>query len=92
MIIVNGTYPGPSHDNLVPCSDAAGEIVAVGEDVNKWAVGDRVCANFTLAHLHGDLTPDMMATSLGGSIDGVLTEYRTFPAEVSGLIWPFRAE
>ena len=59
---------------LVPCSDMAGEVIAVGEDVKQWKKGDRVCANFTLDHLHGDLTPAAMPTALGGKYDGVLTE------------------
>lgn len=61
----------------------AGEIVAVGADVKDWAVGDRVCANFTQEHLHGDLTPETKETALGGTWDGVLAEYRAFPANVS---------
>lgn len=60
----------------------AGAVVAVGADVTAWAAGDRVCANFTLAHLHGDLTPAIQNTALGGSVDGVLSEYQVFPAEV----------
>ncbi|GJE89034.1 NAD(P)-dependent alcohol dehydrogenase [Phanerochaete sordida] len=81
LIIAQGTYPGPKHAGLVPCSDMAGEIVARGAAVTEWAVGDRVAANFTQAHLHGDITRPMLDTALGGSIDGVLTEYRAFPAD-----------
>lgn len=68
--------------DLVPCSDMAGEIVAVGEDVTDWKIGDRVCSNFCLDHVHGDPTPAMSRTALGGRAHGVLTEYRTFPAHV----------
>lgn len=49
-------------DNLVPCSDMAGEIVAAGDDVKGWKVGDRVCANFALDHIHGDVTPAIQGT------------------------------
>jgi len=73
-----GKYP-QSKPDLVPCSDAAGEIIAIGEDVTGFKEGDRVLANFSLDHLHGDITPEIQGTALGGSIDGVLTEYRTFP-------------
>ena len=69
-------------DSLVPCSDMAGEIIAVGEDVKGWKVHDRVCANFALDHVFGAATPESQGTALGGAIDGVLTEYRTFPAHV----------
>ncbi|KAJ7120734.1 chaperonin 10-like protein [Mycena crocata] len=43
LMIADGTYPF-SHtieNNLVPCSDMAGEIIAVGADVKEWKVGDR---------------------------------------------------
>lgn len=57
--------------DLVPCSDGAGEIVAVGADVKRWKVGDRVCPNFALDHVCGDVTEETKATALGGNIDGV---------------------
>lgn len=31
-------------ENPVPCSDCAGQIVAVGDNVAGWKTGDRVCA------------------------------------------------
>ncbi|KAF8897949.1 hypothetical protein CPB85DRAFT_1229322 [Mucidula mucida] len=81
LMIANNFYPGlNAPQNLVPCSDMAGEILAVGEAVTGWKAGDRVCANFTLDHIHGDLDGDIMATALGGFVHGVLTQYRAFPA------------
>ncbi|EIW76606.1 NAD(P)-binding protein [Coniophora puteana RWD-64-598 SS2] len=79
LLVTNGAFPG-TKENVVPCSDMAGEIVAVGSKVSAWAVGDRVCADFTLDHTHGEITPQAQATCLGGPIDGVLTEYITVPA------------
>ncbi|KAG6843550.1 hypothetical protein H0H87_003323 [Tephrocybe sp. NHM501043] len=58
----------------------AGEVVAVGADVKNWKVGDRVCANFATGHLFGSPTRASIKTGLGGQIDGVLTEFRAFPA------------
>lgn len=60
----------------------AGEIVSVGQDVNGWKQGDSVCANFATDHIYGDTNADIQATALGGAAQGVLTEYRTFPAHV----------
>ncbi|ELU45312.1 zinc-binding dehydrogenase domain-containing protein [Rhizoctonia solani AG-1 IA] len=37
---------GPDGKGLIPTSDGAGEVVAVGEGVNKWVVGDRVRSLF----------------------------------------------
>ena len=61
----------------------AGEVIAIGEEVTQWTIGDRVCANFTLDHVHGDMTPAIASTALGGFVDGVLTQYRSFPTHAS---------
>jgi len=79
LMISSGSYPTPGKPNVVPLSDAAGEIVAVGEAVSDWKVGDRVCANFWLDHVWGKFEPRYMEKALGAAVDGVLTEYRTFP-------------
>ncbi|KAJ7082693.1 alcohol dehydrogenase superfamily protein [Mycena belliarum] len=80
LLIANRQYPSPVVPNLVPCSDMAGEVIAVGEDVKTWKAGDRVCANFFLDKLNDEQTPETDASALGGAVHGVLTEYRTFPA------------
>ncbi|KAI0077021.1 NAD-P-binding protein [Panus rudis PR-1116 ss-1] len=83
----NGDYPaGNLKPELVPCSDGAGEIIAVGEDVKGWKPGDRVLANFSLGHLFGDITSESKVTALGGDVDGVLTQYRNLPSQASSLV------
>ncbi|KAK0199384.1 alcohol dehydrogenase superfamily protein [Desarmillaria ectypa] len=80
LMIASNRYPqGVSLENLVPCSDMAGEVVAVGPDVTRWTVGDRVCANLATDHLDGDANAEISKTALGGGQHGVLTDYRTFP-------------
>ncbi len=39
-----GSYPPPPSHSPLPGLEAAGEIVAVGESVTRWKVGDHVCA------------------------------------------------
>ncbi len=39
-----GLYPPPEGASDLPGLEVAGEIVAVGDDVRNWQVGDRVCA------------------------------------------------
>lgn len=80
LMVSKGTYPLGNKENVVPCSDMAGEIIAVGADVEGFKVGDRVCANFALDHVYGDVNEKIKWTGLGAPIDGVLTEYRNFPA------------
>ncbi|KAK7049353.1 hypothetical protein VNI00_005954 [Paramarasmius palmivorus] len=76
LIISNGRYPVTPPKDLVPVSDMAGEIIAVGEDVKGWKVGDRVCANFAADHVAGDITPEIQRTGHGGQIHGMLTQYK----------------
>ncbi|KAK0184445.1 hypothetical protein F5146DRAFT_1106031 [Armillaria mellea] len=80
LLVASGQYRLSSvQDDLVPCSDMAGEVITTGSEVTRWKVGDRVCANFSTDHLDGDVTAEIMNTSLGGGQHGVLTEYRAFP-------------
>ncbi|KAJ8586615.1 NAD(P)-binding protein [Rhizopogon salebrosus TDB-379] len=78
LVVSKGRYPGQK-TGVIPCSDGAGEIVAVGQDVKGWKVGDRVCPNFALDHVYGDVTEEIKNTGLGGQIDGVLREYINVP-------------
>ncbi|KAK0184451.1 hypothetical protein F5146DRAFT_1106034 [Armillaria mellea] len=80
LMIASDRYArGGIPKNLIPCSDMAGEVVAVGSDVTRWTVGDRVCSNFSTDHLDGDVDAQIVKTALGGGQHGVLTEYRAFP-------------
>ncbi|KAJ7633631.1 hypothetical protein DFH06DRAFT_1101074 [Mycena polygramma] len=88
LLVAQTSYPGFIQPNLVPCSDMAGEVVAVGEDVTQWKIGERVSANIVLDRVHDELTPEIGATSLGGRLQGVLTEYRSFPAHSLVTISP----
>ncbi|KAK6971946.1 alcohol dehydrogenase superfamily protein [Favolaschia claudopus] len=78
LLVAAGRYGSGCPPNLVPCSDMAGEIIALGEGVKEWKTGDRICANFMIDKLH-DASPGNEA--LGGAVNGVLTEYRTSPAQ-----------
>ena len=42
--ILDDAYGGPTKPNGVPLSDGAGEVVAVGSEVTRTKVGDRVSA------------------------------------------------
>lgn len=59
----------------IPCSDGAGEIVAVGEDVTRWKVGQRVAGIFMQNWIEGLPDAAKQRGALGGDIDGMLAEY-----------------
>ena len=72
-----GQYPGPMPPNLVPLSDGAGEVVAVGRKVTRLRKGDRVASIFFQSWLSGRPKPQDMASALGGAINGMLSQYVT---------------
>jgi NADPH:quinone reductase-like Zn-dependent oxidoreductase len=73
--IVRGTYRVPVKENIIPLSDGAGEVIAVGPGVVRVKVGDRVAGCFFQRWFGGDSTAEVHASALGGSIDGMLADY-----------------
>ncbi|KAK2775455.1 hypothetical protein FQN53_003140 [Emmonsiellopsis sp. PD_33] len=78
IAIATSHYPFPVKDNVVPCSDAAGVVVEVGENVKNLAKGDRVVGTFDPTNLFGQQMDWL--NGQGGPVDGVLREYITLPA------------
>lgn len=73
--ILDDRYPGPFAQNVVPVSDGAGEIVAVGSHVTRAKVGDRVTANCIVHWIGGPARTDYRSNMFGWTIDGWLAEY-----------------
>jgi NADPH:quinone reductase-like Zn-dependent oxidoreductase len=65
----------------IPCSDGAGEVLAVGAGVTGWRAGDRVVIPFMPGWLDGGFTQEAAAGALGGAVDGLLREQACLPAE-----------
>ena len=76
--------PAALKPGVIPLSDGAGEVVAVGSGVTRFKVGDRVAAIFTQNWLYGSRRHVLTGGALGGECDGMLAELRALPQD--GLV------
>jgi NADPH:quinone reductase-like Zn-dependent oxidoreductase len=67
--------------DLIPLSDGAGEVVAVGPGVSRVKVGDRVAGCFMQRWFGGPISESAMPSAMGGAIDGMLTELAVLEEE-----------
>ncbi len=74
LSILRGQYPLPVKPDVVALSDGAGEVVATGSEVDQVRVGDRVVGVVFPRWADGPFS-FAVADQLGGSLDGMLTEY-----------------
>lgn len=73
--IVRGSYHTPFTLPLVPISDGVGEVVAIGDDVTRVRIGDRVCSTFWQRWVGGSFDMAEPSYQRGGPLDGLLAEY-----------------
>jgi len=74
LAVVTGQYFGGSvQRDTIPLSDGAGEVVAVGDGVDRFAAGDRVAGTFFQVWVDG--LPPAELGALGSPLDGMLAEY-----------------
>ena len=83
-LVAAGNYGRSVKAPLIPLSDGAGEVVAVGEGVTRVKVGDRVAGIFFQTWIEGNIDDRKTASALGGAIDGMLAEMVCLNAE--GLV------
>lgn len=70
-----GTLP------LIPVSDGVGMVTEVGPGVRRVAVGDRVCPTYFQRWTSGEPDLERLTQSLGGPVDGTMTEYMCLSEE-----------
>lgn len=61
-------------DGRIPMSDGAGEVIAIGETVTEWQVGDKVMSMFFPNWIEGRPTPAKTRAIKGESLDGCMAE------------------
>jgi NADPH:quinone reductase-like Zn-dependent oxidoreductase len=77
LIPVGRYFGGTVTKDLVPLSDGAGEVVAIGSGVTRFKVGDRVAGTFFRNYIDGPPAA-VERPALGSPADGVLAEYVVF--------------
>lgn len=78
LAVVSGQIPVAA--NIVPLSDGAGTVVAVGEGVAEFAVGDRVVSTFFPGWFDGRVPSSLPKTIPGDNKDGFARDLVSAPA------------
>ena len=85
QLVVSGTYfTGPNTRDLIPLSDGAGDVAAVGSGVSRVKVGDRVAGCFFQPSPNG--APGSPLLALGSPLDGTLADYVVFDEQAVVII------
>jgi NADPH:quinone reductase-like Zn-dependent oxidoreductase len=83
-MLLQGTYNPRQRLPMIPCSDGAGVVSAVGPGVTRVKPGDRVMGLLAQNWLAGPPTLERRRATLGSPLDGMLAERVVLSAE--GLV------
>jgi NADPH:quinone reductase-like Zn-dependent oxidoreductase len=80
VAVANGAYPGANYP-VIPLADGAGEVVALGDEVDRVQIGDRVAIHPKALWLSGRGTARNAAAMRGVNLPGALREVAPVAAE-----------
>ncbi len=79
LLVVKDAYEDRDMpESIIPLSDGAGEVVAIGTNVKDLKIGDRVISCFMPDWIEGQLTVKKQVSALGYLNNGVLAQYSLF--------------
>ncbi|KAI0483415.1 putative alcohol dehydrogenase [Xylaria cf. heliscus] len=84
LVVSRGQYPYGFKDNVIPGSDGAGTVLAVGKHVTRFAPGDKVITMLLQAHIAGPPTEANTSRQLGATVDGTFRTLGVFDEQ--GLV------
>jgi alcohol dehydrogenase len=81
LMVLKGGGRGPTKPGVVPLSDGAGEVAAIGDGVTRVKIGDRIAGCFHPRWFGGPIKLDYLTDRLGANLDGMLAEYAVLSEE-----------
>ncbi|MEV5837099.1 NAD(P)-dependent alcohol dehydrogenase [Nocardia sp. NPDC052112] len=75
LMLMNGSYPLPATPDIIPLSDGVGEVIAVGDEVTRTSLGDRVTASYFVHYINGPQRLAHVAEQYGANYNGMLATY-----------------
>lgn len=81
LMIIEDRYGQPIRPGVIPLSDGAGEVIAVGEGVTRAKAGDRVAGTFFADWVGGPFSRGLSMTQRGSFQDGFLATHRIIGEE-----------
>lgn len=75
LLMIRGVYDQRMPLPLTPLSDGAGEVIAVGSEVERLKVGDRVAGAFFQSWIDGPFSREKSKRALGGPEPGLLASH-----------------
>lgn len=84
ILVPEGKYPWSVKPDVVPGSDGAGTVLAIGKHVTRFKPGDKVVTIINQQFLSGSMTARSLESGLGASLDGTFRTVGAFSEE--GLV------
>ncbi|MCU1647322.1 MAG: alcohol dehydrogenase [Nocardia sp.] len=75
LVLMDGDYPLDPTPGIIPLSDGVGEVIAIGDNVTRAVIGDRVTATYFITWIDGPLRMSMAGRQYGVNHNGMLATF-----------------